>query len=69
MLSFVRLGCRFSAGLGTQWLRLNKSWNLWTPCLLQEPVLDLHGITGQDLFEVSKAKRSTAVGLDGLAWN
>ena len=39
------------------------------PFLPQEPVLDLHGINGQDLFEVAKAKRSTAVGLDGWAWN
>ena len=34
----------------------------------QEPVLDLPGSTAQDLFDVAKAKRSTAGGPDGWAW-
>ena len=35
----------------------------------QQPVLDLPRMTAQDLFEVAKAKKSTAGGLDGWAWN
>ena len=35
----------------------------------QEPYLDLPGITGRDLQEVARAKKSTAGGLDGWAWN
>ena len=38
------------------------------PYLPQEPVIDLPGITGQDLFDVAGAKKSTAGGLDGWAW-
>ena len=37
--------------------------------LPQEPVMDLPSITGQDLSEVATAKKSTAGGLDGWAWN
>ena len=37
--------------------------------LPQEPQLDLPRITGRDLQEVAKAKKSTAGGLDGWAWN
>ena len=36
--------------------------------LPQEPFLDL-AITGRDLQEVARAKKSTAGGLDGWAWN
>ena len=39
------------------------------PFLPREPVLDLPRITGQDLLEMAKAKKSTAGGLDGWAWN
>ena len=35
----------------------------------QEPYLDLPRITGLDLQEVARAKKSTAGGLDGWAWN
>ena len=35
----------------------------------QEPYLDLPRITGRDLQEVARAKKSTAGGLDGWAWN
>ena len=34
-----------------------------------EPYLDLPRITGRDLQEVARAKKSTAGGLDGWAWN
>ena len=37
--------------------------------LPQEPQLDLPRITGRDLQEVARAKKSTAGGLDGWAWN
>ena len=37
--------------------------------LPQEPYLDLPGITGRDLQEVARARKSTAGGLDGWAWN
>ena len=37
--------------------------------LPQEPQFGLPGITGRDLQEVAGAKKSTAGGLDGWAWN
>ena len=37
--------------------------------LPQEPYLDLPRIIGPDLQEVARAKKSTAGGLDGWAWN
>ena len=37
--------------------------------LPQENVLDLPRITGRDLQEVARAKKDTAGGLDGWAWN
>ena len=37
--------------------------------LPQEPYLDLSRITGRDLQEVARAKKSTAGGLDGWTWN
>ena len=37
--------------------------------LPQETSLDLPRITGRDLHEVVRAKKSTAGGLDGWAWN
>ena len=37
--------------------------------LPQEPHLGLPVITGRDLHEVARAKKSTAGGLDGWAWN
>ena len=36
--------------------------------LPQDPLLDLPRITGRDLQEVARAKKSTASGLDGWAW-
>ena len=39
------------------------------PSLPQEPVVVLPRITGQDIVEVANAKKSTAGGLDGCAWN
>ena len=37
--------------------------------LPQEPYLDLPRITSRDLQEVARAKKCTAGGLDGWAWN
>ena len=37
--------------------------------LLQEPFLDLPILNGEDLYEAVMAKKSTAGGLDGWAWN
>ena len=37
--------------------------------LPQEPMLDLSRITGRDLQEVARVKKSTAGGLDGWVWN
>ena len=37
--------------------------------LPQEPFLDLPRIIGRDLQEVARAKKTTAGGLDGWAWN
>ena len=69
MLSFARPGCSVSVGLVTQSSPSSSSWILLTLFLPQVPVLDLSWITGQDLFEVAGAKKSTAGGLDGWAWN
>ena len=35
----------------------------------QEPFLDLPMLTGEELYEAAMAKKSTAAGLDGWAWN
>ena len=37
--------------------------------LPQEPFLDLPMLTGKGLYEAAMAKKSTAAGLDGWAWN
>ena len=37
--------------------------------LPQEPFLDLPILTGEELYEAAMAKKSTAAGLDGWAWN
>ena len=37
--------------------------------LPQEPILDLPILTGEELYEAAVAKKSTAAGLDGWAWN
>ena len=37
--------------------------------LPQVPFLDLPMLTGEELYEAAMAKKSTAAGLDGWAWN
>ena len=54
MPSLGRLGCRTSVGLVTL-------WSLW-----QEAVLELPRITGRDLLEVARAKKSTSGWMGGL---
>ena len=39
------------------------------PFLSWEAVLDLPRITGQDLLDTARAKKSSAGGLDGWVWN
>ena len=59
----------FSVGLVILLLLRISSWNFVGHLLPQEPHLDLPRITGRDLQEVARAKKSTAGGLDGWAWN
>ena len=65
MLGSGRLGCLSLASRVIRWSRLS----FVDFILPQEPILDLPRITGQDLLEVAPAKKSTAGGLDGWAWN
>ena len=37
--------------------------------LPQEPLLELPMLTGEELYEAAMAKKSSAAGLDGWAWN
>ena len=69
MLSFVRPGYIFSVGLVILLLRWISFLDFVGHLLPQEPLLDLPRITGRDLQEVAWAKKSTAGGLDGWAWN
>ena len=59
----------FSVGLVIPLLLLISSWILLVIFLPQESLLHLPRITGRDLLEVAWAKKSTAGGLDGWAWN
>ena len=61
MLSSVKRGCL--SFCRDQFL------NFVDPFLPQEAELDLPRITGQDLLGAAWAKKSTAGGLDGWAWN
>ena len=85
MLSFARPGCLIAIGLVILLLLLISFFRLWVLiylrrlCFIYRPSLvgiclsslslDLPGITRRDLQEVAKAKKSTAGGLDGWAWN
>ena len=68
MLSFVKPGCLISVGLVILKFLL-KFLDFIGQFLPQENVLDLPRITGRDLQEVARAKKATAGGLDGWAWN
>ena len=70
MLSSARPGCLFSVGLVILLSLLISSWILSVIFCLRSPQFDLPRITGRDLQEVVvRAKKATAVGLDGWAWN
>ena len=65
MLNSAKLGCRSGHPVVTA----DQFLNLVGHLLPQEPHLELPRITGRELQEVAKAKKSTAGGLDGWAWN
>ena len=69
MLSFGKTGCHFSVGLFHPVVTPDQFLDLVGHLLPQEPYLDLPRITGRDLQKVAGAKKSTAGGLDGWAWN
>ena len=68
MLSSARLGCLFFWS-GHTVVTADQFLDFVGHLLPQEPDLDLPRITGRDLQEVARAKKSTAGGLDGWAWN
>ena len=69
MLSSVKLGCLFFCRSGHPVVTTDQFLAFVGHLLPQEPLLDLPRITGRDLQEVARAKKSTAGGLDGWAWN
>ena len=69
MLSFVKLGCLFFCRSGHPVVTADQFLEFVGHLLPQEPHLDLPRITGRDLQEVGRAKKSTAGGLDWWAWN
>ena len=62
-------GCFFFCRSGHLVVSADQFLNLVGHLLPQEPYLDLPRITGRDLQEVARAKKSTAGCLDGWAWN
>ena len=69
MLSFVKPGCLISVGLVISEVSTEQFLDFIGHFLPQENYLDLPLITGRDLQEVARAKKATAGGLDGWAWN
>ena len=69
MLSSTRPGCLFFCRSGHPVVTPDQFLDFVGHLLPQEPHLDLPRITGRDLQEVAPAKKSTAGGLDGWAWN
>ena len=69
MLSFAKIGCLFFCISGHPVVTTDQFLAFVGHLLPQEPVLDLPRITGRGLQEVARAKKSTAGGLDGWAWN
>ena len=68
MLNSARLGCFFCRS-GHPVATADQFLEFVGHLLPQEPQFDLPGITGRDFQEVARAKKSTAGGLDGWAWN
>ena len=69
MLSFVKLGCLNFCRSGHPVVTADQFLDFVGHSLHQENFLDLPRITGRDLQEVARAKKATAGGLDGWAWN
>ena len=69
MLSSARPGCFFFCRSGHPVVTPDQFLDFVGNLLPQETYLDLPRITGRDLQEVARAKKSTAGGLDGWAWN
>ena len=69
MLSSVKPGCPFFCRSGHPVVTIDQILAFVGHLLPQEPLLDLPRITGRDLQEFARAKKSTAGGLDGWAWN
>ena len=69
MLSFVRPGCVFFCKSGHPVVTVDQFLDFVGHLLPQVPRFDLPRITGRDLQEVARAKKSTAGGFDGWAWN
>ena len=69
MLSSARPGCLFFCRSGHPVVTVDQFLDFVGHLLPQEPQLGLPRITGRDLQEIAKAKKSTAGGLDGWAWN
>ena len=69
MLSSVKPGCPFFCRSGHPVVTTDQFLAFVGHLLPQEPLPDLPRVTGRDLQEVARAKKSTAGGLDGWAWN
>ena len=69
MLSFVKPGCLFFCRSGHPVVSVDQFLHFVGHILLQEATLELPRISGRELQEVALAKKSTAAGLDGWAWN
>ena len=69
MLSSAKPGCPFFWRSGHPVVTPDQFLDFVGHLLPQDRYLDLPRITGRDLQEVARAKKSTAGGLDGWAWN
>ena len=69
MLSFVRPRCPFFCGSGHPVATPDQFLDVVGHLLPQKTSLNLPRITGRDLQEVARAKKSSAGGLNGWAWN
>ena len=69
MLSFGKPGCLTFVGLVILKFLLSNFLVSLVIFLPQENVLDLPRIADRDLQEVARAKKATAGGVDGWAWN
>ena len=66
---FCKAWMLFFCWLGHPVITVDQFFGFVGHLLPQEPQFDLPGITERDLQEVARAKKSTAGGLDGWAWN